>query len=46
VVVNSGQNFFETSGNVVQIFQGQLAIVQLAIGEYFVDQFLDQTLDT
>ena len=43
--MDSGQNFFEAAGNIVQILQGQLAIVQLAIGKYFVNQFLDQPFD-
>ena len=45
MVVDAGQNFLKAAGNIVQVLQGQLAIVQLAIGEYFVDQFLDQSLD-
>jgi len=31
MMVDTGQNFDETTGNVVQIFQGQLAIVQLTV---------------
>ena len=45
MVVDAGQNFFKAAGNIVQVLQGQLTIVQLTIGEYFVDQFLDQPLD-
>ena len=38
------QDGIERFGNVMKISQGQFAIVQLPIGEYAVDEFLDEPL--
>lgn len=39
------QNTGKTLGNFVQIFQGQLTFIKLAINKYTIDQFLYQPLN-
>ena len=45
MVMDAVQNLDKTFGDVVQIFQGQLALIQLTVREDFIDQVLHQTLN-
>ncbi len=46
VMVNAVQNRVEGFGDTVKIAQGQLAVVQLPIGENPVDELLHESLET
>ena len=46
VVMNAGQYFYEAFGDAVQVFEGQLAMVQLAVREDLVHQMLHQALNS
>src|SRR4051794_25435222 len=45
VVIDSGENLVEAPGYLVQVFQGQLALVELTVDEDVVDDLLHQPLD-
>lgn len=44
-MVNTIQYLIKATGNSVQVPQGQLAAVKLAVGKYLIDQVLNQSLD-
>ena len=45
MVMDAVENFVEALGDQVKVFQGQFAMIQLAVGEDLVDQVLYQSLD-
>ena len=45
LVENPAQGFVKPFGNFVKVFQGQFALVELSIGEDFVDDFLHHSLN-
>lgn len=43
---NCSENPVETLCYLVEVFEGQFALIELAIGENFIDQFLNHPLNT
>ena len=44
-MMNAVENLVEAPGDFVEVFQGQLAIVQLSVGKDFIDEVLDKPLN-
>ena len=45
-MVHSGKNLVEVLGDLMEVLEGELTIVQLTVTEYVVDQPVDHTLNS
>ena len=45
-MIYTGKNLVEAFGNFVQVFEGKFTGIQLAVGKNFVNQVLNQSLDS
>ncbi|MGD9070569.1 MAG: hypothetical protein PVI69_02290, partial [Desulfobacterales bacterium] len=46
VVMNGVEYFVEALGDVVQVLEGELTVVELSVGKNLVDQILHKALDS
>ncbi len=46
MMINTGKNLVEAFGDIVQVLEGKFTGIQLTVGKNFVDQVLNESLDS